>query len=169
MWVFDRETLQFLAVNDTAIAHYGYRARSSWRRRSLTSASLKTCPPAGEGGGEWQWLHARHRLAASVKDGSIYSCGNLIPRPGVRGTAGQNRAFAKTSPSGCLRRRKSASRRPVGQGAGRHHRARPGPPQFSIGTAAPSGSITGRPVKPSVLPSRKLLYRGSRDFLISHR
>lgn len=24
MWVFDRETLRFLAVNDAAVSHYGY-------------------------------------------------------------------------------------------------------------------------------------------------
>jgi len=72
MWVFDGETLQFLQVNDAAIAHYGY-SREEFLQMRITDIRppeevprlltyLAERPAALQFGGQW-----RHRL----KDGRI--------------------------------------------------------------------------------------------------
>src|SRR5260370_40508754 len=45
MWIWDHETLRFLAVNDTAVAHYGYG------REQFLSMSPMDLKPAEDHGG----------------------------------------------------------------------------------------------------------------------
>jgi PAS domain S-box-containing protein len=72
MWVFDKETLAFLAVNDAAIHHYGF-TRDEFLRMSILDirpkedavavlASLQDTDETQDAAGEW-----RHRR----KDGSV--------------------------------------------------------------------------------------------------
>ncbi len=72
MWVFDQETLAFLAVNDSAILHYGY-ARDEFLRMTLRDLRLPEDVPAlleslaNDGGHNEKsgpWKHKR-------KDGSL--------------------------------------------------------------------------------------------------
>jgi PAS domain S-box-containing protein len=72
MWVFDRETLTFLAVNEAAIQHYGYS-----REEFLTMTIKEILPPedvpkpvgdiSGTGAGLDRWGEWRHQK----KDGTI--------------------------------------------------------------------------------------------------
>lgn len=55
MWVFDAETLRFLAVNDAAVRHYGYSAREF-----LTMSVLDIRPP-----------EEAARITSKVKDGTL--------------------------------------------------------------------------------------------------
>jgi PAS domain S-box-containing protein len=72
MWTYDRESLRFVEVNDTAVAKYGY-SRDEFRKMRITDIRppedvqrlleiLPTLPEGYRNAGEW-----RHRL----KDGSI--------------------------------------------------------------------------------------------------
>jgi PAS domain S-box-containing protein len=45
MWIWDHETYRFLAVNDTAVAHYGYS-----RERFLSMPLFELKPPEDHGG-----------------------------------------------------------------------------------------------------------------------
>jgi PAS domain S-box-containing protein len=64
MWVFDRETLAILEVNDAAAAHYGY-SKEEFRRMRITDlrpaddvpklkSYLQNRPPGLKGAGEWR-------------------------------------------------------------------------------------------------------------------
>ena len=73
MWVYDAETLAFLAVNDAAIRHYGYsreeflamRSRTSARPRTSRRCSPTSRPAAGRARrAPKTWRHLR-------KDGSL--------------------------------------------------------------------------------------------------
>src|SRR5947208_1413758 len=64
MWVFDPDTLRFLAVNDAAVAHYGY-SRDEFTGLTLTDIRPEEDVPrlisavrraTGDGDGTW-----RHR------------------------------------------------------------------------------------------------------------
>ncbi len=79
MWVFDKETLRFLAVNDAAIAHYGYS-----REQFLAMTILDILPPedkehvrqvvARDDGSYLNGLNWRHRKAnGEVIEVAIYS------------------------------------------------------------------------------------------------
>ncbi|HXY38629.1 MAG TPA: PAS domain S-box protein, partial [Vicinamibacteria bacterium] len=56
MWVFDLETLRFLAVNDAAVAHYG------WSREEFLSMTLRDIRPAADAA-------ALERRVAELGDG----------------------------------------------------------------------------------------------------
>ena len=45
MWIWDHETYRFLAVNDTAVAHYGYS-----RQQFLSMRLFELKPPEDHGG-----------------------------------------------------------------------------------------------------------------------
>ena len=49
MWIFDTETLQFLAVNDSAVARYGYTAKEF---RGMTLRDIRPVDEVGGGGAE---------------------------------------------------------------------------------------------------------------------
>jgi PAS domain S-box-containing protein len=72
MWVYDRETLQFLAVNDTAVAHYGY-SREEFLAMTIADIREPEDVPAlrqsvaESGSGLMPPTIWRHRL----KDGSV--------------------------------------------------------------------------------------------------
>ena len=79
MWVFDTETLAFLAVNDAAIEHYGYS------REEFLSMTADRIRPAEEVPRSWPiakrstsrttrlaWRHAR-RTAPSSKSEVVVS------------------------------------------------------------------------------------------------
>lgn len=66
MWVFDRETLSFLEVNEAAVAHYGYSRDEFLQMRIVDLRPAKDVPrlisylegrPSGlKGAGEWQHI-----------------------------------------------------------------------------------------------------------------
>jgi PAS domain S-box-containing protein len=63
MWVFDRETLRFLAVNDAAVLKYGY-SRGEFLRMSIDDVRLRAAPAHRKTESPSLW---RHR----TKDGAI--------------------------------------------------------------------------------------------------
>lgn len=72
MWVFDRATLRFLAVNEAAVAHYGWSAEEFLTMRitdirpeaSLATLAADLEQPAGEPDRGAVWMHR-------TKDGSL--------------------------------------------------------------------------------------------------
>jgi two-component system cell cycle sensor histidine kinase/response regulator CckA len=69
MWIFDIETLEFLAVNDAAVRHYGYT------REEFLAMSIMDIKPAEESPGPPVAPHARRPEAAFTrhqrKDGTV--------------------------------------------------------------------------------------------------
>ena len=50
MWIYDSRTLAFLAVNDTAVAHYGY-SREEFLKMKITNIRPPEDVPRTSGGG----------------------------------------------------------------------------------------------------------------------
>ncbi len=78
MWVHDAESLELIAVNDTAVAHYGYS------RDELLGMRVNDLLPPGEGA----FSPAEPRLHISKKDGSVITAeisGYDLRLPGRRG------------------------------------------------------------------------------------
>ncbi|MBI4292374.1 MAG: PAS domain S-box protein, partial [Betaproteobacteria bacterium] len=72
-WVFDSETLAFLAVNEAAVSHYGY---SRGEFMAMTIADIR---PAESVGGLRHWLHGRDRLPRrSVRSRHVKKSGEII-------------------------------------------------------------------------------------------
>jgi len=59
MWVYDRETLRFLAVNDAAVSHYGYS-----REKFLAMTLPEIRRPE-----EWKRISEFVRTAQGFNDG----------------------------------------------------------------------------------------------------
>jgi diguanylate cyclase (GGDEF)-like protein/PAS domain S-box-containing protein len=79
MWVYDRESLRFLAVNDTAVAHYGY---SREQFLAMTVIDIRPCEErerfakfvqqaGGTHDGEQIWQH--QKADATTIDVAVYS------------------------------------------------------------------------------------------------
>jgi len=72
MWVYDRETLRFLEVNDAAIEHYGYT------RADFLSMTLLDIRPAGDAEAVWESVSRHPAKDATSTWTHILKCGEPI-------------------------------------------------------------------------------------------
>jgi diguanylate cyclase (GGDEF)-like protein/PAS domain S-box-containing protein len=86
MWVWDRETFRFLAVNDAAVAHYGYSREQFMEMTVFDMRPPEDWEPIRQVAGEPIGSRRAHRMRTHVKaDGSHINCsmlGHTLPYAG---------------------------------------------------------------------------------------